>query len=92
MFYNISTFYCRPNTCGGHLEKMISQNATYVRVIGDVSNKIIRKIAGMQSLSLRPAFSCAGPRWLSGKAYDSGARGPGFEPHNRRIVSLSKTP
>ena len=32
-----------------------------------------------------------GPRWLSGRASDSGARGPGFEPHDRGIVSLSKT-
>ena len=35
----------------------------------------------------------AGPRWLSGRASDSGARGPGFEPHRTAvcIVSLSKT-
>ena len=32
-----------------------------------------------------------GRRWLSGRASDSGARGPGFEPHDRRIVSLNKT-
>ena len=32
-----------------------------------------------------------GPRWLSGRASDSGARGPGFEPYDRRKVSLSKT-
>ena len=32
-----------------------------------------------------------GPRWLSGRASDSGGRGPGFETHNRRKVSLSKT-
>ena len=31
------------------------------------------------------------PRWLSGRALDSGARVPGFEPHDCRIVSLSKT-
>ena len=29
--------------------------------------------------------------WLSGNASDSGGRGPGFEPQDRRIVSLSKT-
>ena len=32
-----------------------------------------------------------GAQWLSGRALDPGARGPGFEPHNRRIVFLSKT-
>ena len=31
-----------------------------------------------------------GPRCLSGRASNSGARGPGFEPHDRRIVSLGK--
>ena len=31
------------------------------------------------------------PRRLSGRASDSGARGPGFEPHERRVVSLRKT-
>ena len=31
------------------------------------------------------------PLWLSGRASDCGARGPGFEPHDRRVVSLSKT-
>ena len=30
-------------------------------------------------------------RWLSGRASDTGAKGPGFEPHYRRVVSLSKT-
>ena len=30
-------------------------------------------------------------RWPSDGASDSGARGPGFEPHGRRVVSLSKT-
>ena len=30
-------------------------------------------------------------RWLGGRASDSGARGPEFEPHDRRVVSLSKT-
>ena len=28
---------------------------------------------------------------ISGRASDSGARGPGFEPHDRRVVFLSKT-
>ena len=28
---------------------------------------------------------------LSGRALDSGARGPGFEPHDCRVVPLSKT-
>ena len=32
-----------------------------------------------------------GLRWLSGRASDSGPRDPGFESHNPRIVSLSKT-
>ena len=32
-----------------------------------------------------------GPRWLSGRALDSRARGPGFKPLDRNIVSLSKT-
>ena len=32
-----------------------------------------------------------GALWLNGRASDSGARGPGFEPHNLCIVSLSKT-
>ena len=32
-----------------------------------------------------------GRRWPSGRASDSRARGPGFEPHGRRVVSLSKT-
>ena len=32
-----------------------------------------------------------GARWLSGIAMDSVARGLGFEPHDRRVVSLSKT-
>ena len=27
-------------------------------------------------------------RWLSGRVLDSGARGPGFEPHNRCVVLL----
>ena len=31
-----------------------------------------------------------GVRWPSGRASDSGARGPGFEPHERRVASLSK--
>ena len=31
---------------------------------------------------------CTGRRWLSGRASDSGARGPGFEPHDRGVVSL----
>ena len=26
-------------------------------------------------------------QWLSGRASDSGERGPGFEPHDRRVVS-----
>ena len=30
-------------------------------------------------------------QWLSGRASESGVRGPGFEPHDRRVVSLSKT-
>ena len=30
-------------------------------------------------------------RWLSGRVSDSGARGPEFEPHDRHVVSLSKT-
>ena len=30
-------------------------------------------------------------RRLSGRVSDSGARGLGFEPHDRRVVSLSKT-
>ena len=30
-------------------------------------------------------------RWLSGRASDSRARGPGFEPHDRRLMTLSKT-
>ena len=29
-----------------------------------------------------------GARWLSGRASVSGARGPGFEPHDCRGVSL----
>ena len=30
-------------------------------------------------------------RWPSGRTSDSGARGPGFDPHSgRRVVSLSK--
>ena len=32
-----------------------------------------------------------GQRWLSGRASDSEARGPEFEPHDRRIMFLSKT-
>ena len=36
-------------------------------------------------------FISMGPRWLTGRASDSGARGPGLKPHDRRIVSLSKT-
>ena len=36
-------------------------------------------------------FSSRGSRWLSGRASDSGARGPGFELHDRHIVSLIKT-
>ena len=27
-------------------------------------------------------------RWVSGRALDSGAKGPGFEPHDSREVSL----
>ena len=30
-------------------------------------------------------------RWLSGRALNSGASGPGFEPHNCHIVSLSNS-
>ena len=29
-------------------------------------------------------------RWLSGRASDSGPRGPEFEPHDRCVVSLRK--
>ena len=35
--------------------------------------------------------SFGGPRWLSGRVSDSGARSPGFETYRRRVVSLSKT-
>ena len=39
-----------------------------------------------------PVEGRQGQWWLSGRlSLDSGVRGPGFEPHNRRIVSLSKT-
>ena len=31
------------------------------------------------------------PRWLSGRASDSGARGSRFEPDDCRVVSLNKT-
>ena len=31
------------------------------------------------------------PQWLSGRASDSGGRGPGFKPDDRRVVYLSKT-
>ena len=31
-----------------------------------------------------------GARWSGGKASDTGARGPGFEPLERCIVSLGK--
>ena len=34
--------------------------------------------------------STAGVRWPSGKASDSGSRGPRFEPHGHLVVSLSK--
>ena len=30
-------------------------------------------------------------RWLSGRASDSGARDPGFQHHDRRVVSLRST-
>ena len=36
-------------------------------------------------------ISNLGVWWLSGRALDSGARDPGFEPHDSRVVSLSKT-
>ena len=29
-------------------------------------------------------------RWLRGRESDSGARGPGFEPHDRRVVFLEQ--
>ena len=32
-----------------------------------------------------------GARWLSVRTSDARALGPGFEPHNRHVVSLSKT-
>ena len=43
--------------------------------------------------SLIDAYNSVGrrARWLSGRASYSGARGPGFEPHDRRVVSLRKT-
>ena len=40
-------------------------------------------------LSLIAGF--LGVRWLSGRELDSGARGSGFESHDRRVVSFSKT-
>ena len=40
-------------------------------------------------LNLRPPAPRA--RWLSGRASDSKARGPGFKPHDHCVVSLSKT-
>ena len=42
-------------------------------------------------LEYNVTFKDRGLRWLSGRSSYSGASGPGFEPHDRRIVSLSKT-
>ena len=40
--------------------------------------------------SVLPSTFVKGERWPSGRALDSRAKGPGFEPHGCR-VSLSKT-
>ena len=37
------------------------------------------------------SFWIGGGGWLDGIVLDSGARGPGLEPHNCCVVSLSKT-
>ena len=37
------------------------------------------------------AIITRGARWLSGRVWDSGARGRGFETYHRHVVSLSKT-
>ena len=36
------------------------------------------------------SFWIGGGGWLNGRVLDSGGRGPGFEPHNRCVVSLSQ--
>ena len=46
---------------------------------------------GKSNTDIRQPPITGRPGRFSGRASDSGARGPGFEPHERGIVSLSKT-
>ena len=57
----------------------------YCYLITDILTNVLQKC------SLSGPLLNWGARWLSGRVSDSGARGPGFETHRRRVVSLSKT-
>ena len=49
------------------------------------------EIRNIISLSSNTHFICGEARWPSGRASDSRARGPGFDPHSgRRVVSLEQ--
>ena len=63
----------------------ILQAAVLFNVINEPHHNKTNNVVYVYPSSLRRA------RWLSGRASDSGARGPGFEPHDCCVVSLSKT-
>ena len=49
-----------------------------------------RSVSPIMVVKMGSVFRHMEARWLSGRASDSGPRGPEFEPHDRCVVSLRK--